>query len=367
MQRETLDAQQDLQWHDDYQRCAQQGLLGLYMPEEYGGQGHDVITAVLMLEALGQGCADNGLLLAVNALTWTVQEPILAFATPQQKARFLPPLCDGSMIGAHAITEEKAGSDAFAMTTTATRKDGGYLLNGEKSLIGMATLCDMVLLFATLDPGLKQWGVTAFLVETDREGVSLGPSQEKMGLRTMPFGKLSFNNVWIPEENRLGPEGAGASIFQHTMEWERSFILTSYVGSMQRQLDTCIRFSKEREVFGQSIDGHQSVSNRLAEMKLRLETSRLLLYQAAWLKQQNQPAAMQAAMAKLHISEAFVASSTDAIRIHGGKGYLTAEQIERDLRDAMGSVIYSGTSDIQRQIIVRLLEPQFEPQATEPN
>lgn len=355
-QRDKLGAVGDQRWQQDWVACGANGVLGALMPQEYGGAGHDVVTTILMLEALGRGCPDNGFTLGVNGQIWAVQEPILNFGSEEQKTRFLPGLCDGSLVGAHGMTEAATGSDAFSLQTTAVAHAGGYLLNGEKVLIGMAPACDLALVFASTQPGHRQWGISAFLVEGDRAGLTRGPLQEKMGLRTVPMGKLSFDDCWIPAENRLGPEGAGSSIFQSTMEWERSFIFTSHVGSMQRQLDTCVQFAEQRNVFGAAIGNYQSISNRLANMKLRLETSRMLLYRAAWLKARGRPSAMEAALAKLHISESFVESSIDAIRIHGGRGYLAVHEIERDLRDAMGGVIYSGTSDIQRQIIARMLK-----------
>lgn len=356
VERDRKGAVGDQQWREDWQRCGDSGLLGSIVPEAYGGAGHDVVTTILILEALGYGCPDNGFTLGVNGQIWAVQEPILTFGTEAQKEMYLPGLCDGSLVGAHGMTESATGSDAFSLQTTAQPHDGGYLLNGEKTLIGMAPSCDIALVFASTKPELKQWGVSAFIVEADKTGFTRGPLQEKMGLRTVPMGMISLQDCWVPAANRLGPEGAGASIFHNTMEWERSFIFTSHVGSMRRQLENSIRFAQERAVFGQAIDGYQSVSNRLANMKLRLETSRMLLYRAAWSKQQGNPSAMEAALAKLHISESFVESSMDAIRIHGGRGYLAAYEIERDLRDAMGGVIYSGTSDIQRQIISRMLK-----------
>jgi alkylation response protein AidB-like acyl-CoA dehydrogenase len=164
-----------------------------------------------------------------------------------------------------------------------------------------------------------------------------------------------LQDCYIPEQNRLGPEGAGASIFNSSMEWERSCILASHVGAMQRQLETCIKYARERRQFGQPIGNFQSVSNRIADMQVRLETARLILSKVAWLKKTGKPAVMEAAIAKLYLSEAFVASSMDAVRIHGGYGYTTEFEIERDLRDAVGGTLYSGTSDIQRMIIARWL------------
>jgi alkylation response protein AidB-like acyl-CoA dehydrogenase len=176
-----------------------------------------------------------------------------------------------------------------------------------------------------------------------------------MGLRTSPLGDIRLENCFVPEENLLGTQGSGVSIFNHSMDWERSFIFTSHVGSMARQLDQCVKYARQREQFGKPISEFQSVSNRLANMKLRLETARLLLYKLAWMKQRGDHAALEAAMAKLHLGEAFAANSVDAMRIHGARGYLSEYEVERDLRDAFGGVIYSGTSDIQRNIIARLL------------
>lgn len=354
--RDRRAAQDPEDWLRDWRRCGAFGVLGSIVPVEYGGQGRDALAAVAVLEALGQGCPDNGLTLAINGQIWAVIEPILAFGTEDQKRRWLPGLADGSLVGAHGMTERESGSDAFALQTRAERRDGGYVLNGEKVYVGLGPACDLALVFATTDPKLGRWGLCAFLVSATDEGFERGPAERKMGLRTTPMGSLRLTDCFVPEDRRLGDEGDGAAIFQHSMEWERSFIFASHVGSMARQLEDCVAFARKRKVFGQAIGDHQSVSNRLANMRLRLETCRLLLYKAAWLKMRGEPCAMEAAMAKLHISEAFVASSMDAVRIHGGRGYMADGGIERDLRDAIGGVIYSGTSDIQRQIIAAMLK-----------
>ena len=229
------------------------------------------------------------------------------------------------------------------------------MLNGHKVLIGLGPVAGLSLVFANTNPDVGRWGLSAFLVESSFEGYHASGPSSKMGLRTAPLGELRLDGCIVPEANRLGPEGAGVSIFNHSMDWERAFIFASHVGSMARQLDECVDFASKREVFGQPIGRFQSVSNRIAEMRLRLETSRLLLYKLAWMKEQGQPAMLEAAMAKLHLGEAFAANSLDAIRIHGGRGYLSEFEVERDLRDALGGVIYSGTSDIQRNIIAQVL------------
>ena len=343
-------------WRDDWQRCADFGVFSALLSEDYGGRGYDVMTAILILEAIGYGCHDNGLTLAINGQIWAVQEPISSFGSEQQKRRYLPGLCKGSIIGAVAMTEEEAGSNAAGLTTTATRIDGGYLLNGRKSFVGLGPACDLALVFASTAPDRGSWGISAFLVDAASEGVSRSGPQQKMGLRTTPMGDLLFEDCVLSDDALLGREGAGLAIFQHVMEWERSFILASHVGSMHRQLDECVDFARKRVVFDKPIDSYQSVSNRLANMKLRLETAQLLLYKAAWQKMKNLSCSAEAALVKLHLSEAFVESSIDAIRIHGGKGYLSETGIERNLRDAMAGVIYSGTSDIQRQIIAQMLK-----------
>lgn len=355
--RDQRGAVNNADWLGDWQKCGEFGLLGLCAPKMFGGRGYDILTTVLVLEAIGYGCPDNGLTLGVNGQIWAVQEPIITFGTEEQKKRYLPGLCDGSLVGAHAMTERESGSNPAALATKAARAPGGYVLNGKKTFIGLAPACDLALVFASTAPDRGAWGVSAFIVEAGAVGIEKSSPQQKMGLRTAPMGELTFTNVFVPEENRLGREGAGLSIFQHAMEWERSFIFASHVGSMHRQLDECVSFAGDRNVFGKPIDQYQSVSNRLAEMKLRLECAQMLLYKAAWLKSNGKSCALEAALTKLHISEAFAASSLDAIRIHGGQGYLSDSGVERDLRDAIGGVIYSGTSDIQRQIIAQLLKP----------
>ena len=218
-----------------------------------------------------------------------------------------------------------------------------------------APVAGLALVFATVSPAKKMGGVTAFLVEKGTPGFRVSRNIEKMGLRTSPMGELILEDCVLPVESRLGPEGAGSSIFNSSMEWERSCILGSQIGAMERQLQDCIRYARERSQFGQKIGKFQSVSNRIADMQVRLETARMLLYKVAWLKKIGKPAIMEAAMAKLYLSECFVQSSLDAIRTYGGYGYMTELEVERDLRDSIGGLLYSGTSDIQRMIIARWL------------
>ena len=343
---------------EGWNSCAEFGLFGGNLPVEYGGTGRNIVTCVEDLEALGYGCRDNGFTLAVNTLVWTVQEPIFAFGSEEQKRRFLPRLAKGELLAGDAISEPEAGSDAMAMTTRAEKTDGGYLINGRKCHITMAPVADLLIVYAKTNPEGGMWGLSAFLLEIPSDGLELSESHEKIGLRSLPNGDVVFRDVFVPEENRLGGEGGGLSLFLKAMEWERAFIFASHVGAMERQLEECVSYATERRQFGEKIIVFQSVSNRLADMKLRLETSQLLLRKLAWMKQEGQSASMEASLAKLHISEAFVQSSLDAIRIHGGRGCMSEYEIERDLRDAVGGVIYGGTSDIQRNMIARLLEKQ---------
>jgi alkylation response protein AidB-like acyl-CoA dehydrogenase len=340
---------------DDWEKCADFGILGLNVPTEYGGQHHDVVTTIAILEALGYGCHDNGLPFSLNSQIWSTQAAIKEFGSDEQKDKYLQSMCVGKAIGAFAITEAESGSDTYSMTATAKRVDGGYVLKAQKHYITNAPIADFAVVFASTDLEAKQWGISAFIVEDGTDGFTRGSNRDKMGLKTSPFGELYLEDCFVPEENRLGPEGAGVSIFATSMDSERGFILSSQLGAMQRQLEEAIEFARQRRQFGQPIGRFQTVSNRIVDMKLRLETCRLLLYKLAWLESQGEPLAMDAALTKLHLSESFINSSLDAIRLHGAQGYVQELGIERDLRDGIGGVIYSGTSDIQRNVIARLL------------
>jgi alkylation response protein AidB-like acyl-CoA dehydrogenase len=340
---------------EKWQRCADFGVLGLAMPKQIGGAAHDTLTVAIALEGLGYGCLDNGLLFALNAQMWTVQLSILRFGCDAQKERYLPDLVRGAQIGAHAITEPESGSDAYALKTRAEKREGGYVLNGEKTLITLAPVADLAIVFATVDPDKGAWGVSAFIVETDNPGVRVGQTLDKMGLRTVPMGELHFSDCFVPEDALLGPEGAGMAISNSSLEWERACMLTTHIGSMERQLEKAIARARNRKQFGQPIGKFQSVSNRIVDMKLGLECARLLAYQVAWKKSQGGTAPLEAALAKICLSEGFVESSLSTLLVHGGEGYLTRSETERDLRDSIGSLIWGGTSDLQRNWVARLM------------
>ena len=343
-------------WRAGWERCARFGVQGLPIPAEYGGQGQGLPETIAAMEGLGQGCGDSGLLFALNASLWTVAIPILLHGTPAQKQAYLPRLCDGSLVGANGASEPGAGSDIFSMATRAERVEGGgYVLNGRKTWVTSGPVADLFACYAVTDPGRGVLGISAFLVPVDTPGFRVVREIPKMGVRTVPMGELAFEDCRLPASALLGREGRGAAIFDGSMEWERGAILAASLGTMQRQLDRCIAHARTRQQFGQPIGKFQAVAHRIVGMKLRLETCRPLVYAIGRLRSAGEDATMAAAMAKLHVSECYVQNSLDAVQIFGASGYTTEMGLERDLRDSVGSLIYSGTNDIQRNIIAREL------------
>jgi alkylation response protein AidB-like acyl-CoA dehydrogenase len=305
------------------------------------------------MEGLGYGCRDNGLIFSINAHIWSAEIPLLRFGTEEQKERYLPRLVSGEWIGVHAMTEEGSGSDAFNVQTVARRSGDRYVLNGSKVFITNGPVADVMIVFATVDPERGPAGLSAFIVEKGTPGFETSSGFHKMGLRTSPMGQVFLDACEVPVAQRLGAEGAGMAIFNASMDHERACILAANIGTLQHQLETCIERARGWMRFGKPIGKFQSVSNRIADMTVRLETARLLLYKAAWLLARGRRASMESAMAKLYVSECLVQSSFDAVQIFGGYGYTADLGIERDLRDAVGGTIYSGTNDIQRLIIAR--------------
>ena len=339
---------------ENWQKCADHGVLGWALPDAFGGSGLDRLSLVYMLEALGYACIDTGLVFALASQMLSIQPALVVFGSEAQRKTYLPRLAAGER-GAFAITEEDSGSDTYSLAARAVKTDGGYVLNGVKKFITLAPVADLAVVFANVNPERGQWGVTGFVIERGQAGFETSATQPKMGLRTTPIGDIVLKDCFVPDTQRLGDEGAGVAIFAKAMESERSYILAGQVGAMERQLEDTIRFTRTRRQFGQPIGKFQAVADRVAQMKLHLETSRLLLYKVAWLDSQGKPLLLDAALANLHLSEAFVESSLDAVRNHGARGYLAEYGIERDLRDSVGGLIYSGTSDIQQNIIARML------------
>ncbi len=341
---------------DGWRASAQLGLVGLVAPSRYGGAELDPVSTMSALEALGRGSRDNGFNFALNAHLWGCVNPLAAFGTEEQKLAYLPRLTSGEWIGALAVTEREAGSDVFSLQMRATKRDDAYVLAGHKMLITNAPVADVLLVLATLDPGRGAFGLTAFLVERGTPGLRVSERVDKMGLSTAQMGEVVLDGCAVPARNRLGPEGGGLAIFNHIMEWERGFIMASAVGAMERQLEACLAYARERRQFDRPIGQFQAVAHRLVDMRVRWEASRLLLYRFAWLKREPRAALAEAAMTKLSVSEAWVRSCEDAMRIYGGYGYVTEIGVERDLRDALGSLYYSGTAEMQRQVVARWME-----------
>jgi L-prolyl-PCP dehydrogenase len=339
-----------------WRECAGVGLTGLPVPEEYGGSGFDPLSTALALEAFGYGCQDSGLVFSVCAHLLSCVVPIWKFGNEEQKQRYLKGLCDGSLIGVHAMSEPGSGSDAFTLRTRAQRDGDGYRINGTKMFISNGPVADVVIVFALTDPAKGyHGGVTAFLVEKSAKGFTASRKIEKMGLRTSPFGELAFDDVYVSCDAVLGSVGGGAVMFTHAMDWERICLFASHIGTMERLLETVIKYARTRTQFGQAIGKYQAVSHKIADMKVQLEAARLLTYRSASMLEKSKKVGMDAAMTKLFVSESLVRAALDTVQLFGGYGYSTEYEVERALRDAIGSTIYSGTSEMQRNIIARWL------------
>ncbi len=337
-------------------KCAEMGLLGLPVPEDYGGGGTDALSTAVALEALGYACHDSGLNFSVCAHLLACVIPIWKHGTPEQKRRYLPGLCDGTLIAANAMTETESGSDSFAMRTRAIACDGGFKITGTKTFCSNAPIADVAIVYAVTDEAKGYYGgISAFIVEKDAPGLEKGQVFEKMGLRTSSIGELVLNDVFVPDENVLGRPGGGSVIFVQSMDWERACLVACHVGTMERLLEHSIEYARTRRQHGQIIGKFQAVSHRLADMKIRLEAARLLTYRAAAQLEGSTQGSLHAAITKTFTSEALVQTALDAVHLFGGNGYMAEYDVERALRDSVASTIYSGTSEVQRNIIARWL------------
>lgn len=339
----------------EWELCGKIGLLGLLVPREFGGLGFGCVGTARGMEAFGNACEDMGLVFAVGAHLFACALPILEWGTEEIRKAMLPRLCSGEWVGANAITEADAGSDVFAMRTRAIRDGEDYVLTGLKSFVTNAPLADVFIVYATCNPEHGFLGLAAFAVERDTPGLSVGEPFEKMGLESIPTSSIRLENCRVPGTRRLGPEGQGGLIFRRSMQWERTCLLAGYLGMMERQLTQVVAHARNRKQFGHSIGKYQAVSHRIADMKLRLEASRLLLYRACWLLDRGTETATDACLAKLAVSEAAVRSSLDAIQVFGGTGFQSESGIERALRDSVGATIASGTSEMMREIVAKEL------------
>ena len=339
-----------------WRQCGDMGLLGLPAPEAYGGADADALTCAVALEALGYGCTDGGLGFSVAAHLLACTVPVWQHGTEAQKQRYLGGLCRGTLVGAHAITEPDSGSDTFSMRLRATREGSGWRLQGSKTFISNGPEADLVLVFAVTDADKRfAGGITGFLVERGTPGFQAGQHFAKMGLRTAPVGELTFDDVRLPDEAVLGTVGGGAAVFGTAMEWERSLLVALHVGAIERLLDTTVRYARTRQQFGQPIGKFQAVSHKVADIKVQLEAARLLVYRTASRLGVSRSISLDAAMTKLFVSETLVRTALDAVQLHGGYGFMEEYEVERALRDAIGSTLYSGTSEMQRNIVARWL------------
>jgi hypothetical protein len=339
----------------DWKTLADAQVMALPIPAEYGGLGHSPLTCAFALEGLGYGCRDIGLLVRAGAHMWAVEIPVLRYGTEWQRRAYLPGLAEGRLIGAHAITEAESGSDALAMSAVARREGGGYVLNGRKRFVTNAPDAEVFVVYATVNPALGFTGVTAFLVERDTPGLRVEPEQAKAGLESCPWGQVVLEECAVGPECLLGAEKQGSDVFGTVMAWERTLILAPLLGAMERQIEECVDRARSRRQFGRRISAFQAVAHRIVEMRHRLETSRGLVRSAAW--ELARPRGSREApsflpeLAKLHVSEAAVATFEDAMQIFGASGYTDDAGIGQRLRDVLGTRISSGTSDMQREVI----------------
>jgi alkylation response protein AidB-like acyl-CoA dehydrogenase len=333
--------------------CAEFGLQGLLVPAEWNGAGQDLLSAVAVLEGIGYGARDNGLVFSVAAHAASCEDPLSTFGSEAQKQEWLPRLADGTSIGATGITEPDSGSNALALQTTAVESGGDWILDGSKTFVTNAPVADLFVIYArTGDSGFA--GITCFLIPRDTDGLTVGPPIEKMGLRTSPMSQVCLDKCRVPASAVVGGVGSGAMIFNQTMDVERLLVMAPAIGVMERLLERSVAHARERTTGSVPIGKHQSITHRIADMELELEAARLLLYRAAWHRMHRGTATRESALAKLAISEAYVKSCRSAVQIFGGYGYMVEYEIERELRDALATTLYVGTSEIQRNLIAGL-------------
>lgn len=350
---EELDARAEFPW-GKWKTVQRSGLLGVFFETRYGGLGGTLTQTMRALEGLGHTCRDAGLSFSASTQIVSVGVPLQAFAGEQLKSRFLPRIVSGELITAHAVTEPEHGSDAMNITTTARRDGEDYVIDGGKMFITNAPIADLFLLYVrTGDPG--PFGLSVFLVERDSPGLRIGEPLDKMGLRTSPLSEVTFQGLRVPAARRIGSEGAGFLILDHVMKREILFSFSLTLGEMSHRLERVVRYARTRRQFGQPIGRFQSISHRIADMKIAVETSRKWLADTGAKVEAGQDAALDVAATKILVSEANKSTALDAVQIFGGQGYLTGTGIERDLRNAIGGTIYSGTSEIQRNRIAALL------------
>jgi len=337
------------------------GILRLPFERRHGGLGEDLLTTMAVLERLGYDCRDGGLAFAVCTHMVSAGVPVQRFGSAALKDRYLRRLCDGTAIGAHAITEPEAGSDALAMQTRAVDRGDHYVLTGHKSFVTNGPVADVLVVYARTKPEGGTFGFTAFVVDRDTPGLRTGEPIATMGLVGSAVSEVVLDGCEVPAANVVGRPGAGFLVLDHVLKTEILCTFVASVGAMQRRLERCIAHARERRQFGKPIGAHQAVSHKVVDMHIAVETARRWLYDAAASFASGDQATADVAIAKLVVSEANVQAALAAVQIFGGAGYTKACGVEADLRDAVGGTIYSGTSEIQRNRIARMLGLGDEP------
>ncbi|MDQ7778543.1 MAG: acyl-CoA dehydrogenase [Planctomycetota bacterium] len=344
---------------DTVKKMAELSLLGIPFPEEYGGAGGDTLSYILAVEELARVCGSTSITLAAHTSLGTY--PIYAFASEELRKKYLPPLASGKYLGAMGLTEPDAGSDVMAMTTTAVRKNGNWVLNGRKQFITNAGYAGSCVVAAVTDKSKGHRGISAFVVERDTPGFTIGRKEQKLGLRGSDTRELVFEECRIPESNLLGKEGEGFAHFMQTLDGGRISIGALALGIAQGALDKSVPFVKERKQFGKPIGSFQAIQHKIADMATEIEAARHLVYHAARLKDAGRPFVKESAIAKLFASEVAMRATFNAIQVHGGYGYTQEYPVERYYRDAKLCEIGEGTSEIQRLVIARQVLGRLQP------
>ncbi len=337
-------------------KMAAQGFMGLEIPEEYGGAGLDTMAYVLALEEISKADASHGTIMSVNNSLFC--HGIYKYGTEAQKQRYLKAVASGQKVGAYSLTEPMSGSDAGTMKSRAVRAGDGYAINGRKSWVTSAPVADYIVTFTMTAPEKQHRGITAFIIETDQPGFVLGKKEPKLGIRASATSEIVFENYRCPVENRLGEEGEGFKIAMTVLDAGRIGIASQALGIAEAAYEASVAYAREREAFGQKIGEFQGIQWKIADMKMRIEASRLLIYSAALAKERSKTTGarytLEASLAKLHASETAMFCAHQAVQLHGGMGYSKELPVERYFRDAKITEIYEGTSEIQRMVIARL-------------
>ncbi|WP_344966358.1 acyl-CoA dehydrogenase family protein [Salinactinospora qingdaonensis] len=333
----------------------QSGILGLPFDEEWGGLGQDLLTTMYVLEGLGEYCRDGGVNFSVTASMASTGVSLQRFGSDELRKTYLPGVCSGETIGAHAITESEGGSDATSMLTRAERDGDHFVLNGSKTFVSNGPVADVFVVYASTNPEGGPLGMTAFLVERDTPGFEIGAPVKKMGLRTAPLSDLFFDGCRVPASQVVGRVGGGFLVLDYVMKREILFSFIVNVGEMQHRLERCIDYAKTRTQFGKPIGAYQAVANKIVDMKIKLETSRKWLYDTGQRLANGDNVTVDMAIAKLLTSESNVASSLAAVQLFGANGYMAEYGMEKEVRNAVAGTIYSGTSEIQYNRIASML------------